>query len=62
MMRRYDTPDLGVEEEVTFLGIPDEAFDDVMTALDDVLCHQMRKNEIQESKSIEFASKFVTTL
>lgn len=61
-MRRYKIPNLEIENEVTFLGIPDEKFDDVMTALDDVLCQQMRKNEIQESKSIEFASKFVTTL
>lgn len=61
-MRRYETPDLGVEKEVTFLGIPDESFDDVMAVLDDILSLQMRKNEIQESQSIEFASKFVTTL
>ena len=61
-MRKYEAPDLGVEEEVTFQSIPDEKFDDVMAVLDDVLCRQMRKNEIQESKSIEFAKKFVTTL
>ncbi len=61
-MRRYKAPNLEVEEEVTFLGIPDEKFDDVMAVLDNVLCQQMRKNEIQESKSIEFATKFVTTL
>lgn len=61
-MRRYKAPSLEVEDEVTFLGIPDEKFDDVMAVLDNVLCQQMRKNEIQESKSIEFATKFVTTL
>lgn len=61
-MRRYKAPNLEIENEVTFLGIPDENFDDVMSVLDDALCQQMRKNEIQESKSIEFATKFVTTL
>lgn len=61
-MRRYKVPNLEIENEVTFLGIPDENFDDVMSVLDDALCQQMRKNEIQESKSIEFATKFVTTL
>ncbi len=61
-MRRYEIPDLEVEEEITFLGIPDESFNDVMAELDETLCHQMRENEIQESKSIEFAAKFVTTL
>lgn len=61
-MRRYKAPNLDIENEVTFLGIPDENFDDVMSVLDDALCQQMRKNEIQESKSIEFATKFVTTL
>lgn len=33
-----------------------------MKHLDKVLSRKMRKNEIQENKSMEYAAKFVTTM
>ncbi len=61
-MIKHEMPTMELDEEVTFKGIPDELYDEVMTEFDETLQRQMRQNEIRESKSIEFAAKFITTV
>ncbi|MCR5789605.1 MAG: hypothetical protein K6G83_06925 [Lachnospiraceae bacterium] len=61
-MIRYDFPKLNVDPEVTFKAIPDEIFEETMNELDKILARKMRKNEIQENMSMEYAAKFVTTI
>lgn len=61
-MKKYEVPILDVDQEVTFTGVSDDLFDDVMEELDAILQQQMMKNEIQESQSITFAAGFVTTM
>lgn len=60
-MKNYDIPTLDIEEEVTFGGIPDDLFDSIMGEIDDVLQQKMIENRIQESQSMKFASRFITT-
>lgn len=61
-MKKYEVPMLEVDQEEIFAGVPDDLFDDAMEELDAILQQQMMKNEIQESQSITFAARFVTTM
>lgn len=61
-MKRFDVQDMDVSEEMSFLYIPTSQYDNVISELNEALNNKMRKNDIQEAKSIEFAAKFVTTV
>lgn len=58
----FENPNLELEEDVTFEGLPDDVFDGIVAGIDHELEQQMRYNEIQEAESIAFAAKFSTTL
>lgn len=61
-MISYKNPELIFERDTFLVGIPDDKFVSTMAEFDESLADDMRQNDIMETKSIEYASKFVTTI
>ena len=57
-----DEEEIQYEDKVTFPAIPEAEYYSTMAELNDVVRKRMRKNEIGEIKSNEYAFQFVNSI